>query len=81
MCSQGQINLFQYDYAVISNDGTIAYYQPAVYTTICDINTREFPFDEQTCNVQLTSWVYDGTQLVFSGGAIVDAELFEVILF
>ena len=49
----------------VSSDGTVYYYTAGKMTTFCLLDLTYFPFDAQACYIELSSWTYDETQVVF----------------
>ena len=49
--------------AIISHDGTVSWYAPAIFTSSCLIHVRYFPFDIQECEFRFTSWSYHGHEI------------------
>ncbi|CAH1796929.1 unnamed protein product [Owenia fusiformis] len=50
----------------VTYDGNVTFLYPAIYHTFCGIEIRNFPFDEQTCELKFGSWAYDGLSLELS---------------
>ncbi|VUZ57268.1 unnamed protein product [Hymenolepis diminuta] len=52
---------------VLQNDGHVLWIPPIIYKTSCEIDVKYFPFDEQTCRIDLGSWTYtkDEVELQF----------------
>lgn len=46
--------------ATIHSNGQVVWKPPAIYKSLCPINVKFFPFDEQTCMLKIGSWTYDG---------------------
>ncbi|XP_031569941.1 neuronal acetylcholine receptor subunit alpha-10-like [Actinia tenebrosa] len=44
-------------------DGQHYWLAPAMFKSVCDVNTRFFPFDDQTCTLQFGSWAFDSSKL------------------
>jgi len=44
---------------IIKHDGNVTWLSRAVFKSSCRINVRYFPFDEQLCEIQFSSWTYD----------------------
>ncbi|KAK3726644.1 hypothetical protein QZH41_012275 [Actinostola sp. cb2023] len=67
---------------IISNDGSVAWFSPALYITTCRIDTTYFPFDEQKCTMKFGSWTFMETEVdvvpsakaIFSDKYIVSTE-------
>ncbi|XP_046842948.1 neuronal acetylcholine receptor subunit alpha-7-like isoform X2 [Xenia sp. Carnegie-2017] len=58
---------------VVTYDGTCKWYAPATLLSQCKINVRQFPFDEQKCELKFGSWTYAAEKLdVVAGKATVD---------
>ncbi|VDI60553.1 nicotinic acetylcholine receptor, invertebrate [Mytilus galloprovincialis] len=51
----------------IRNDGEIRWELPAILSTSCDMDVTNFPFDSQTCDIELASWGFhtDAVNLTF----------------
>ena len=52
---KGGLNLY--------NSGLIMWSNPAIYSYSCSLELHFFPFDEQTCTMKFSSWIYDNSQL------------------
>ncbi|KAM8992154.1 5-hydroxytryptamine receptor 3A-like [Ara ararauna] len=52
------------DYMVITHDGTFNSTQPFQATLTCSLMIFKFPFDTQTCNLSIASFLYSVTDLV-----------------
>ena len=50
-------------YPVVTSDGNVSWYAPAIFNTVCRINVRHFPFDTQVCEIRLSSWDYNGLEI------------------
>ena len=48
---------------VVNYDGKIQWMGPTVMRTSCQVDTKFFPFDTQTCRIKIGSWTYDGFAL------------------
>ncbi|XP_072014874.1 neuronal acetylcholine receptor subunit alpha-9-like [Amphiura filiformis] len=44
-------------------DGTIIWFTPAIYASVCKIKVKWFPFDVQVCDMVFASWGYNGFEL------------------
>ena len=40
------------------NDGSVIYSKPTILKFSCPLELHQFPFDIQTCNMNISSWVY-----------------------
>ncbi|KAK3092235.1 hypothetical protein FSP39_000116 [Pinctada imbricata] len=49
--------------ANIYSDGTVHYNFPTILETLCPVNVQKFPFDTQSCALQLGSWSYNGIEI------------------
>ncbi|XP_076085711.1 neuronal acetylcholine receptor subunit alpha-3-like isoform X2 [Mytilus galloprovincialis] len=51
----------------IRNNGEIRWELPAILSTSCDMDVTIFPFDSQTCDIELASWSFhtDAVNLTF----------------
>ena len=45
--------------AVVYSSGIVWWVPPAYMETTCDVDLTEFPYDEQTCVIQIGSWTYN----------------------
>ncbi|KAL9986938.1 hypothetical protein ACROYT_G001156 [Oculina patagonica] len=48
-----------YHSLTISSDGSISRYFPTIYKSSCKLDVRNFPFDDQVCQLKLGSWSYN----------------------
>ncbi|VBB31984.1 unnamed protein product [Acanthocheilonema viteae] len=44
--------------ATLHYDGQVTWEPPAIFKTLCQIDVRWFPFDEQKCHFKFGSWTY-----------------------
>uniref|UniRef100_A0AAF5DI52 Uncharacterized protein n=1 Tax=Strongyloides stercoralis TaxID=6248 RepID=A0AAF5DI52_STRER len=44
-------------------NGTIIWEPPFIYDSVCSINTKWFPYDEQTCGFKFGSWSYSSLEV------------------
>lgn len=47
----------------LSYDGNNSWMAPAMFQSICRIDIKYFPFDEQHCFMKFASWAYDVSKL------------------
>lgn len=45
-------------------DGSVMWEIPRIFTTYCEVDITYFPFDTQTCTIELTSWAYNTNQVM-----------------
>lgn len=48
---------------IVNNDGSIAWFSPALYITTCSMDISYFPFDQQTCKMKFGSWTFMENQV------------------
>ncbi|VDL91200.1 unnamed protein product [Schistocephalus solidus] len=48
---------------VLSSNGDVLWIPPAIFKSLCQIDVRYFPFDQQTCQIKLGSWTYNSKQV------------------
>ena len=56
----GEYKEFQ---AVLRRNGRVRWEPGGVFRTMCPIDIRFYPFDEQTCELQFGSWSYYTTKM------------------
>ena len=49
--------------AIVNATGNVFWAPPTKFRSTCPVNVMYFPFDDQTCNMKLSSWMYDGTKV------------------
>lgn len=49
--------------AVVESNGLVFWSPPTKFRSTCPVEVTYFPFDDQTCNLKLSSWMYDGSKL------------------
>ncbi|KAJ8318133.1 hypothetical protein KUTeg_003224 [Tegillarca granosa] len=47
-------------------DGSVVWEIPRIFTTYCEVDITYFPFDTQTCTIELTSWAYNTNQVILN---------------
>lgn len=47
----------------VSSDGSTKWFTVAVLTSICPMDVKLFPFDEQTCTLKFGSWTQNQLKL------------------
>ena len=56
----------------LSSDGNIAWWPYSDLKTLCDVDITKYPFDRQTCHLQLDPWVADASMQVFRAPNVPD---------
>ena len=56
----GEYKEFQ---AVVHRDGRVRWEPGGVFRTMCPIDIRFYPFDEQTCRLKFGAWSYYTTKM------------------
>ena len=46
--------------AIVYNSGDVLHIPATTLVSMCSMDLRKFPFDEQTCTLKFGSWTYDG---------------------
>ncbi len=46
--------------AIVKHDGNVTWLSTVIFKSSCSINVKNFPFDEQTCDMIFASWTFDG---------------------
>lgn len=44
---------------IVYHNGSVVFWPFKVYTITCVVNIRQYPFDEQRCNLDVSSWTLD----------------------
>ena len=62
-----EYNLIGFDElnVALSSDGEICWIPGITAQTICAIDTKFFPFDEQVCHIELVSWMSTNSYVIF----------------
>lgn len=47
----------------VKHDGTNIWRSPGIYNSMCVLDVKYFPFDEQLCELVFASWTRDGSTL------------------
>ncbi|KAF2346094.1 Neurotransmitter-gated ion-channel ligand-binding domain, partial [Trinorchestia longiramus] len=55
-------------YAIIDYRGEVELVSHALLSSICDVDVEYYPFDQQVCKLRFSSWTYDRTGIVLTGG-------------
>ncbi|KAK2141523.1 hypothetical protein LSH36_1087g00002 [Paralvinella palmiformis] len=55
--------IIHHELLAVYSDGTVRWVPPAIYKSSCQVDMRNFPFDEQQCILKFGSWTYDGEKL------------------
>ena len=48
----------------VYSNGDVRWIQPTPVTTSCDVNIARFPFDSQTCNIEIYFWAMNYVDMV-----------------
>ena len=48
---------------IVKSNGEILWLYPALIKTYCTLDVRNFPFDNQRCDIVFISWTHSGDQL------------------
>jgi len=49
--------------AIVDYTGNVFWAPPTKFRSTCSVNVMYFPFDDQSCQFKLSSWMYDGTKV------------------
>lgn len=63
----GEYKEFQ---AVLRRNGKVRWEPGGVFRTMCPIDIRFYPFDEQTCELKFGSWSYYTTKMNLTAGEL-----------
>ncbi|ESO95054.1 hypothetical protein LOTGIDRAFT_94361, partial [Lottia gigantea] len=50
----------------ITSDGNVMWYPTMVFSSACDVSIRYYPFDTQTCIIQLETSTYQNSEITFT---------------
>ena len=54
-------NSFTKDFRVhVRHDGRITWAFGGIFATICELDMTYYPFDRQSCKIEIENWAYDG---------------------
>ena len=68
------------EYINVEYTGVVRWVPPAIYKSSCQIDMRDFPFDEQTCMFKFGSWAYNGNKLTLAfNEGLVDLDMREFV--
>ncbi|CAL8129179.1 unnamed protein product [Orchesella dallaii] len=54
--------------AMVSYDGSVFWPPPTKFRSTCAVDVTYFPFDDQTCQLKLGSWTYNGFEVDVTNG-------------
>ncbi|XP_035666635.1 neuronal acetylcholine receptor subunit alpha-10-like [Branchiostoma floridae] len=75
---QGSGNLLPVTDVSVSSEGRVAWRQPSLFSSSCKVDVSQFPYDEQTCILEFSSWLYGGNDLdLFNISATMDLTAFQ----
>ena len=46
--------------AIVESNGNVFWPPPTKFRSTCSVDVAFFPFDDQTCMLNLGSWIHDG---------------------
>ena len=49
--------------AIIWYNGSVEWHSPVIHHTTCPVNVQHFPWDNQTCILEFSSWTYNNNYL------------------
>ena len=49
--------------ASVDYEGNVFWPPPTKFRSTCPVDVKYFPFDDQICNLKLSSWMHDGTKV------------------
>ena len=61
--NMGSIQELEYTLADVSKDGEVRLSRPGIITTTCKFDLKDFPYDEQFCEIKMGSWVYSANDI------------------
>ncbi|KAI8495813.1 Neuronal acetylcholine receptor subunit beta-4 [Branchiostoma belcheri] len=61
--TKGSGNLLPVTDVSVSSEGRVAWRQPGLFQSTCAVDVSQFPYDEQTCVLEFSSWLYGGNDL------------------
>ncbi|ELU10820.1 hypothetical protein CAPTEDRAFT_28578, partial [Capitella teleta] len=47
----------------VAYDGTVTWIPRCIVHSSCEVNPREFPFDQQTCSLKFGSWTHSVNEI------------------
>ena len=48
----------------VYSNGDVRWIKPIPITTSCDVNIARFPFDSQTCHIEIAFWAWNGVDMI-----------------
>lgn len=65
--ASGYLTISDYSYASVNNSGDVALILPALtIRSRCNVLAQKFPFDQQVCSINLTSWAQGDNRIVYT---------------
>jgi len=57
----------------VTNAGEVKWIPETLIFTVCHVNLNDFPFDEQECFIEISTWIYtkDKVKLNYHKGTVV----------
>ncbi|CAH1254221.1 CHRNA7 [Branchiostoma lanceolatum] len=75
---EGSGNLLPVTDVSVSSEGRVAWRQPSMFSSSCKVDVSQFPYDEQTCMLEFSSWLYGGNDLdLWNISATMDETAFQ----
>ncbi|XP_077992364.1 neuronal acetylcholine receptor subunit alpha-9-like [Glandiceps talaboti] len=71
----------QLNTAIVSSNGSVIInWKPITVTSICHVDVKSFPRDDQTCNLTFVSWGYSHNDVhIYPGSDELDESIFETL--
>ncbi|XP_078700715.1 neuronal acetylcholine receptor subunit alpha-10-like [Branchiostoma floridae x Branchiostoma belcheri] len=60
---EGSGNLLPVTDVSVTSEGRVAWRQPGLFQSTCAVDVSQFPYDEQICVLEFSSWLYGGNDL------------------
>ncbi|KAJ8939510.1 hypothetical protein NQ318_022227, partial [Aromia moschata] len=72
------LNHYGTTHCMVYPNGVVLWVPPALFTVLCSLNMKYWPFDTQECRLMFGSWTYHGDQIdlqLYSSGEEVELDL------
>ncbi|XP_078594268.1 neuronal acetylcholine receptor subunit alpha-10-like [Branchiostoma floridae x Branchiostoma japonicum] len=74
---EGSGDLSRVTDVTVTSEGRVAWRQPGLFTSACEVDVSGFPYDKQTCTLEFSSWLYGGAQMdLFNTSTSMDMTAF-----